>query len=334
MVEHLLGPLKVRVARGVNLAVQDVTTSDPYVVLRMGKHKLKTRVIKKNVNPVWNKYLTLSVENPSLPVKLQVFDKDTFSMDDAMGHAEFNIRPFVEAVKMNLKGELGIPDDTVIRKLVPNRQNCLAKESVVRWSDGQVIQDLVLRLKNVECGEVELQLQWVNIPDTSSATLAKSVEQSDSVISGNQTDQHQMCDSSSNQSSGEVQWSPIFWMKYHSWLVLSCAIPARLDGRIRIRISAQVLNIVGSRNSLNEAASLVKKGVLRPLDFRFFVGYAKWQFDQLLDEMDSGYWVVAVCSSHLINEVTANRSSGLWKEILLLMGGKYPDLSKKPKRDP
>ncbi|RZS07959.1 hypothetical protein BHM03_00038877, partial [Ensete ventricosum] len=37
MVEHLL---RVRVARGVNLAVRDVTSSDPYVVLRMGKQVL------------------------------------------------------------------------------------------------------------------------------------------------------------------------------------------------------------------------------------------------------------------------------------------------------
>ncbi|EXB87688.1 hypothetical protein L484_000796 [Morus notabilis] len=31
----------------------------------------------------------------------------------------------------------------------------------------------------------------------------------------------------------------------------------------------------GARNSLDEAAELVKKGVLKPQDFRFFVGYAK-----------------------------------------------------------
>ncbi|CAL9118082.1 unnamed protein product [Musa textilis] len=161
MVEHLLGLLRVRVARGVNLAVRDVTTSDPYVVLRMGKQKLKTRVIKKNTNPVWNEDLTLCIEDPSLPVRLQVFDKDRFSMDDAMGHAEFDIRPFLEAVKMNLQG---VPEGTIIRKVVPCRQNCLAEESVVRWCHGQVTQDLALRLKDVERGEVELQLQWVNVP--------------------------------------------------------------------------------------------------------------------------------------------------------------------------
>lgn len=34
---HLLGLLRVRVVRGVNLAVRDVRSSDPYVVLKMGK---------------------------------------------------------------------------------------------------------------------------------------------------------------------------------------------------------------------------------------------------------------------------------------------------------
>ncbi|CAL9101937.1 unnamed protein product [Musa textilis] len=159
--EHMLGLLKVRVLRGVNLAVRDLWSSDPYVILKMGKQKLKTRVIKRNTNPIWNEELTLSVEDPALPVRVEVYDKDTFSLDDPMGNAEFDIRPFVEAVRMNLQG---IPNGTMITKVAPSRQNCLADESAVYWSDGKVIQDLVLRLKDVERGEVELQLQWVSIP--------------------------------------------------------------------------------------------------------------------------------------------------------------------------
>ncbi|RWW37628.1 hypothetical protein BHE74_00057231 [Ensete ventricosum] len=89
----------------------------------------------------------------------------------------------------------------------------------------------------------------------------------------------------------------------------------------------------GARNSLDEAAALVKKGVLRPHDFRFFVGYAGWQFDQLLDELESNYWVVAACSSHLMDGATMDPSSNLWEEILQLMGGQYSDLSRKPKQD-
>ncbi|VFQ67173.1 unnamed protein product [Cuscuta campestris] len=68
--DNLLGVLKVRIKRGVNLAVRDVRTSDPYVVVKMGKQKLKTRVIEKDVNPVWNEDLTLSVSDPNIPIKL------------------------------------------------------------------------------------------------------------------------------------------------------------------------------------------------------------------------------------------------------------------------
>lgn len=32
--------------------------------------KLKTRVVKRNLNPEWNENLTLCVTDPSLPIKL------------------------------------------------------------------------------------------------------------------------------------------------------------------------------------------------------------------------------------------------------------------------
>ncbi|XP_020252017.1 GTPase activating protein 1-like [Asparagus officinalis] len=163
MMDRLLGLLRVRLLRGVNLAVRDVRSSDPYVILRMGKQKLKSRVIKRNVNPEWNEDLTLSVEDPFIPVKLEVYDKDRFSADDPMGNAEFDIQPFVEAVKMNVEG---VPNGTIIKKLMPNRTNCLAEESPIYVSDGKVVQDIVLRLRQVESGEVELRLEWVSIPGT------------------------------------------------------------------------------------------------------------------------------------------------------------------------
>ncbi|KQJ94487.1 GTPase activating protein 1 isoform X2 [Brachypodium distachyon] len=160
MLGHLVGLVKVRVLRGVNLAIRDLCSSDPYVVIRMGKQKLKTRVIKKTTNPEWNDELTLSIEDPEVPIRLDVFDKDTF-IDDAMGNAELDIQPLVEVVKMKLQG---VPENTVVKKLVPNRQNCLAEESAIRISEGAVKQDMVLRLRNVECGEIELQLEWIDIP--------------------------------------------------------------------------------------------------------------------------------------------------------------------------
>ncbi|XP_010499919.1 PREDICTED: uncharacterized protein LOC104777379 isoform X2 [Camelina sativa] len=86
----------------------------------------------------------------------------------------------------------------------------------------------------------------------------------------------------------------------------------------------------GTRNSLDEAAVLVKKGILKPHDFRFFVGYAGWQLDQLREEIESDYWHVAACSSDLICGAS---SENLWEEILQLMGGQYSELSRKPKLD-
>jgi hypothetical protein len=37
MLDHLVGLVKVRVLRGVNLAIRGLRSSDPYVVVRIGK---------------------------------------------------------------------------------------------------------------------------------------------------------------------------------------------------------------------------------------------------------------------------------------------------------
>ncbi|KAK4367916.1 hypothetical protein RND71_011708 [Anisodus tanguticus] len=159
--ENLLGLLRIPIHRGINLAIRDVTTSDPYVVVRMAKQKLKTRVVKKNVNPEWNEDLTLCITEPILPIKLQVYDKDTFSLDDKMGDAELDIFPFIDDVRRRFKN---IPSGTIIRKIQPSRQNCLSEESSIVWENDQVVQNVFIRLRNVERGEIELQLQWIDIP--------------------------------------------------------------------------------------------------------------------------------------------------------------------------
>ncbi|KAK3024409.1 hypothetical protein RJ639_043367 [Escallonia herrerae] len=160
--EDLLGLLRIHMQRGINLAVRDLRSSDPYVIIKMGRQqKLKTRVVRKNINPEWNEDLTLSITDPSLPIKLAVYDKDTFSLDDKMGDAEFDIRPFLEAVKMRVGN---LPDGTIISTVKPSRDNCLAEESSIIYTNGKVVQNMFLRLRNVETGEVELQLQWIDIP--------------------------------------------------------------------------------------------------------------------------------------------------------------------------
>ncbi|KAM1078491.1 hypothetical protein TB2_025180 [Malus domestica] len=161
--ENMMGLLRIHVQRGVNLAVRDMKSSDPYVVVKMGKQKLKTRVVKRNVNPEWDERLTLSVTEPNLPITLSVYDKDTFSFDDKMGDAEFDIALFIQVLRMGLEG---LPDGTVITKVQPSRENCLAEESCIIWSNGKLVQNMILRLRNVECGEIELQLQWIDVPSS------------------------------------------------------------------------------------------------------------------------------------------------------------------------
>ncbi|XP_073125159.1 protein C2-DOMAIN ABA-RELATED 5-like [Henckelia pumila] len=160
--ENMLGLLRIRVIRGINLAKRDLRSSDPYVIIRLGKQKVKTRVVKRNVNPEWNEELTLSIADvPNIPrIILRVYDKDTFTPDDKMGDAEFDIRPFLdEVIKMHPEN---VTEGTAIVTMHPSRENCLAEESYIVWEDGQVVQHMFLRLRNVECGEVELKLHWID----------------------------------------------------------------------------------------------------------------------------------------------------------------------------
>ncbi|CAA6665284.1 unnamed protein product [Spirodela intermedia] len=153
--EPLLGLLSVKVLRGYNLAVRDLFSSDPYVLLSMAS---QTKVIKKNLNPEWNEDLTLIVLDPSINIKLEVFDKDTFTPDDPMGKAEIDIQPLVEVGRTELGTLL---NNDIISRVSPNSTNCLVDESKIYVYNGKVVQDMILRLRDVECGEVELRLEWV-----------------------------------------------------------------------------------------------------------------------------------------------------------------------------
>jgi hypothetical protein len=95
-----------------------------------------------------------------------VFDKDTFSRDDPMGDAEFDVEAMMQILRMDLED---IRSGTVVRTVRPaagggSHRCCLADESHIVWRDGQVVQDVLLRLRNVETGVVHLQLKWVRIP--------------------------------------------------------------------------------------------------------------------------------------------------------------------------
>ncbi|BAT01376.1 GTPase activating protein 1 [Oryza sativa Japonica Group] len=153
----IVGVVKVKVVRGTNLAVRDVFSSDPYVVLKLGNQEVRTRTVRKNTNPVWNEDLTLIVQDLNhLLVTLEVYDRDPF-VDDPMGAAFFELRPLVEAAAASSRRRTpsGVDSKEDGTAVVPR------SGSSVVWSasEGKAAQGLVLRLAGVESGEVELQLE-------------------------------------------------------------------------------------------------------------------------------------------------------------------------------
>lgn len=158
MVEFI-GVLKVKVVKGTNLAVRDMLSSDPYVLLNLGHQTVQTTVVKSNLNPIWNEELMLSVPQQYGAVKLKVFDHDTFSADDIMGEAEIDIQPLLTSAMAY--GDPGMFGDMQIGKWLKSNDNALVEDSIINIVDGKVKQEMKLKLQNVESGELELEVEWM-----------------------------------------------------------------------------------------------------------------------------------------------------------------------------
>ncbi|XP_052486714.1 probable ADP-ribosylation factor GTPase-activating protein AGD11 isoform X2 [Gossypium raimondii] len=158
MVEFV-GLIKVNVVKGTNLAVRDMLSSDPYVILALGHQSVRTRVIKNNLNPVWNESLMLSIPENIPPLRVIVYDKDTFTTDDFMGDAEIDIQPLVAAAKAYEKSE--IHESMQLGKCLANRDNNFLKDGIINLADGKVKQEISFRLQNVERGILEIELECV-----------------------------------------------------------------------------------------------------------------------------------------------------------------------------
>lgn len=157
----VLGLLRIRVRRGINLAVRDTLSSDPYCVVSCESQRVKTKVVRGNCNPVWNEELTIYIKDLNNPISLSVYDKDTFTIDDNMGNARVDIKALIKCMKMGLQS---LPDGTKVERVPPTKENCLSEESCIMWSNGKMTQDMILRLNDVECGEVDVQIEWIEIP--------------------------------------------------------------------------------------------------------------------------------------------------------------------------
>ncbi|XP_058749473.1 ADP-ribosylation factor GTPase-activating protein AGD12-like [Vicia villosa] len=160
MVEFI-GMLKVKVIKGTNLAIRDIKSSDPYVVLNLGTQTIQTSVVKSNLNPVWNEEHMLSVPEDYGQLKLKVFDHDTFSADDIMGEADIDLQSLITSAMAF--GDAGMFGDMQIGKWLKSDDNALIEDSAVKITDGTVKQMMTLKLQNVESGEIELELEWISL---------------------------------------------------------------------------------------------------------------------------------------------------------------------------
>ena len=59
--------------------------SDPYCVFQLGRAEVKTKVVKKDLNPVWEDVLHLEVCSDKDQLCVRVFDWDRLTKDDPLG---------------------------------------------------------------------------------------------------------------------------------------------------------------------------------------------------------------------------------------------------------
>ncbi|XP_010530076.1 PREDICTED: protein C2-DOMAIN ABA-RELATED 11-like [Tarenaya hassleriana] len=158
-----LGLLRVTVVQGKKLAIRDFKTSDPYVIVKLGSQSAKTKVINNCLNPVWNEELSFTLTDPAAVLTLEVFDRDRFKADDKMGHAHLSLQPLVSVAR--LKHIIRVSSgETMLRKVLPDSDNCVSRESTISCISGEVVQSVWLRLCAVESGEIELKIKFVDLP--------------------------------------------------------------------------------------------------------------------------------------------------------------------------
>jgi hypothetical protein len=104
-----LGTLKVTIVSASNLTNTDTLTySDPYVTVCLGLLRVKTHVVKDDLNPVWNSELTVPVDSSheKQDITLEVWDEDPMKKvqgsDDLLGRIVLPLRRVIEEGKVEI----------------------------------------------------------------------------------------------------------------------------------------------------------------------------------------------------------------------------------------
>ncbi|OWR48140.1 Multiple C2 and transmembrane domain-containing protein 2 [Danaus plexippus plexippus] len=139
--------LRIHLKRGQNLIAMDKNgTSDPYVKFKVAGRLLhKSRIVYRDLNPVWDECFTVPIEDPFLPVQLKVFDYDWGLQDDFMGVCHLDLTAL----------ELGRSQDLVLCLRDPNKPT--------NQDLGEIVLNVTLYPKSQEDKE---QVKWDVLPVT------------------------------------------------------------------------------------------------------------------------------------------------------------------------
>ncbi|KAF8410889.1 hypothetical protein HHK36_003426 [Tetracentron sinense] len=95
--------LLVGVIEARNLRATDLNgSSDPYVRLQLGKHRFKTKVVKKSLNPSWGEDFSFRVEDLKEELIVSVMDEDKYFNDDFVGQLKVPVSQVFDAENKSL----------------------------------------------------------------------------------------------------------------------------------------------------------------------------------------------------------------------------------------
>lgn len=95
--------LLVRLIEARNIPALDPNGfSDPYVKLKLGRQKFRSKVVKKSLNPSWCEEFSFRVEDLKEELKIYVLDEDKFCKDDFVGFIKVPVSRVLDAEGQSL----------------------------------------------------------------------------------------------------------------------------------------------------------------------------------------------------------------------------------------
>ncbi|KAI4371607.1 hypothetical protein MLD38_009935 [Melastoma candidum] len=142
--------LYVRIIEARNIPAMDLNgLSDPYVRLQLGRHRFRTKVVKKCLNPTWGEGFSFRVEDLKDDLLIAVLDEDKYFSDDFVGQVKIPVSSVFDAEN----GSLG----TAWYALQPKNK----------------------KSKHKDCGEILLSVYFAHssaFPETNSSEENASIE--------------------------------------------------------------------------------------------------------------------------------------------------------------